>query len=167
MPLFTLKERTYLDADGKATTDPAKAASLLGIEGDEILAEAAFAAGLTDKEPKATEPKEPKRVYYDSQNRVVPEGDPMAVRMYLNDDPTRPDSPEMKAQAEAEKEAAKAEPGPSSAEALAAAQSEDEDAYSGMTKAELVAMAESRGIKPEGGYKKDDYIAALTAADQA
>ena len=36
MPGMVLNQRTYLDADGKATADPEKGVSLLGIQGDEI-----------------------------------------------------------------------------------------------------------------------------------
>lgn len=49
-PMYHLEERTFLDKEGKATTDQEKAETLLGIAGDEISEEAAKGAGLMEVE---------------------------------------------------------------------------------------------------------------------
>lgn len=157
MPLFTLEERTYLDVKGKATTDESKAATLLGIEGDEILAEQAYSAGLLKDKPKAEEAPEPKMLFYDANGKQVKEGDPAAASQYLENDPNRPDSPERKAHAEAQAAAVSGE----------APEEFDLEAtnYGDLKKAHLVAIAESRGVEPDGGQNREHYIAALEAAD--
>lgn len=138
MPLHTLKERTYLDADGKATSDESAAQSLLGIEGDEITMEQAYSAGLVKTEPKPEEEAAPTMLYYDAEGKRVKEGDANVASQYLDNDPNRPD-----------------------AQAASGADAGDLNA---MTKAELVALAEERGVKVGGNQNKADYIAALEAA---
>ena len=66
--LFKLPERTYLDADGKPTTDELKANSLLGIAGDEIPMDRANALGLS------------------SEDSAPPSGHELAERTYLTAD---------------------------------------------------------------------------------
>ena len=169
MPTYKLKKRTYLDAEGKATTDESKGVSLFGIEGDDVLAEDAFRAGLLDKEPKTEEEPEPQMVYYNREGKRVKADDPDVAVQYLDNSPDRPDSPERAALAahQAEREAIK--PGPSSAEAQAAAAEEAAKPvnYANLNKADLVELAEKRGLEPEGGQTRQHYIDALTAADEA
>jgi hypothetical protein len=146
MPLHKLDARTYLDAKGKATTDEAKAVSLLGIEGDEISAEQAFSAGLIKDEPKPGEVSGPKMLYYDANGKRVSEAAPGGTQ-FLDNDPTRPDAP-------------KPEVAPAVGEAG------DGSDYSKLKKADLMALANQRGVEVAADAKVADIRAALEAADQ-
>lgn len=143
MPLHTLTgERVYLDADGKATEDEAKGVSLLGIKGDDIPMEAAYAAGLVKNEPKQEQASEPKMVSYDQDGKRVAADSPNARFQYLDNDPTRPDAP------------------PAGEPAAAG------DSYDDMKKDDLRALAEERGVEVASDARVADIREALRAADQ-
>lgn len=53
MAMITLTERIYLDADGKATTDPERGAWLWGTPGQEVREDDALAVGYSVPQEKA------------------------------------------------------------------------------------------------------------------
>lgn len=143
MPLHSLKERTYLDASGKATTDESKAVSLLGIENDEITLEQAYAVGLVKDEPKPAEVAAPVMQYYGPDGKRA-DAPVSGGTQFLSDDPTRPDAvaPESPAPADGQQD------------------------YSSLKKADLLALAEERDVELPADAKVADIRAALSAADE-
>ncbi len=148
MPTHTLKTRTYLDADGKATIDETLGRSLLGIEGDDITMEQAYAAGLVKTEPQPEEVPDAQMLYYDAAGNRVSQPASGGFQ-YLDNDPTRPDA---------------SRPGEAAnSESQAPAEPDDLDS---MKKADLLALAEERGVELPDGAKVAEIRAALRAADK-
>lgn len=80
MPMITLRERVYVDADGKATTDPEKADRLWGTPGMEVQEADALAIGYvgsTESTEEAYVPPKPKAVRRPKGTKVIegPGGD--------------------------------------------------------------------------------------------
>lgn len=139
MAVHTLKERTYLDAQGKATTDESKAATLLGVEGDEITMEEAAAAGLVKEAPETPEAPEPVMLFYDAEGKRVAEGSPAVALQYLDSDPNRPDAPK-------------------------AAEPTENDGLDAMKKADLEQLAADEGVDLSEAKNNKDRVAAIRAA---
>lgn len=143
MPVHKLEKRTYLDADGKATTNESNGRSLLGIEGDEITEQAAYDAGLLKKAPDEAEAApEAQMRYYNADGKRVKAGSADAVTQYLDNDPSRPDAPKARD--------ASADANPS---------------YDSMKGDDLKAAMDERGLD-YSDMKVADMRAALTADDQ-
>lgn len=151
MLMHRLKERTYLDAEGKATTDEAEGVSLLGIQDDEITAEQAHAAGLVKSMPEEKAAPEAKMLFYNAEGKKVAEGSSDIAVQFLDNDPNRPDAPKAAGAA--------AEP---------AADAEDQgDGLDGMKKADLADLAESEGVDLSEAKNNADRVAAIRAAREA
>lgn len=144
MLMHALDKRTYLDADGKATTDESKGVSLLGIEGDEITMDAAYSAGLVKTEPTADEAPAAKMLYYNQDGKRVAAGSADARFQYLDNDPTRPDADK----------------------ASSTAQESAGDDYDSMKKDDLRTLAERRGVELDDNAKVAEIREALRAADK-